>query len=63
MVPVRVGITALGLSHVASDMVKPTERDGATWYECERCGMVFEDETEAKQHERACDAEDPTYLQ
>lgn len=48
---------------VSSGMVKPTERDGMTWYECERCGLLFEDETEANEHERTCDAEDPSYLQ
>lgn len=34
-----------------------------TWYECERCGMVFEDKVEAEQHEQHCDAEEPDYLQ
>lgn len=43
-------------------MVKPTERDGMTWYECERCGLLFEDEREAEEHERNCDAEEPDYL-
>lgn len=44
-------------------MVERTERDGMTWYECEQCGMLFEDENEAKEHERTCDAEEPDYLQ
>lgn len=44
-------------------MVEQTERDGRTWYECERCGMLFEDRNEAEEHERTCDAEEPDYLQ
>lgn len=45
------------------DMVKPAEKDGLTWYECERCGLLLEDREEAEQHEESCDAEEPTYLQ
>ena len=44
-------------------MVKPTEQDGLTWYECERCGLLLEDRDEARQHEDGCDAEEPSYLQ
>ena len=44
-------------------MVKPTERDGLTWYECERCGLLLEDEQEAEEHEATCDASEPDYLQ
>lgn len=44
-------------------MVEPKERDGTTWYECERCGLLLEQEDEANQHESNCDAEEPTYLQ
>lgn len=44
-------------------MVEPTEKDGLTWYECERCGLLLEDQEEATQHERSCDAEEPSYLQ
>ena len=40
-----------------------TERDGMTWYQCEECGLLFDDETEASQHEAGCDAEEPSYLQ
>jgi uncharacterized C2H2 Zn-finger protein len=44
-------------------MVATTERDGQTFYECEGCGMLFDLEDEAQQHESACDEEDPDYLQ
>ena len=44
-------------------MVVQTERDGATWYECERCGLLLETRTEAERHEERCDEEDPTYIQ
>jgi len=44
-------------------MVVQTERDDATWYECEQCGMLFDEKGDAAQHEEACDAEDPSYIQ
>ena len=44
-------------------MVVETVRDGVTWHECEHCGLMFDDEEEARQHEERCDAEDPNYLQ
>lgn len=44
-------------------MVVETERDGATWYECEECGLLLETRTEAEQHEDHCDAEEPSYVQ
>lgn len=44
-------------------MVEPTERDGLTWYQCERCGLLIESREEAKDHENNCDAEEPDYLQ
>ena len=44
-------------------MVAETERDGTTWDECEECGLMFDDSEEATQHERNCDAEDPSYIQ
>ena len=44
-------------------MVVRTERDDMTWYECERCGLLLDDPTDAREHERTCDAEEPTYLQ
>lgn len=44
-------------------MVAVTERDDMTWYKCEECGLMFDDETEAKQHEQGCDAEEPSYIQ
>lgn len=44
-------------------MVATTERDDMTWYECEECGLLFDAEEDASQHETACDAEDPSYIQ
>ncbi|SNZ04802.1 hypothetical protein SAMN06269185_0683 [Natronoarchaeum philippinense] len=44
-------------------MVAHTERDERTWFECEECGLLFDDRADARQHEGACDAEDPPYLQ
>jgi uncharacterized C2H2 Zn-finger protein len=44
-------------------MVSTTVRDGETWYECEHCGMLFDSEEDARQHERNCDAEEPSYIQ
>lgn len=44
-------------------MVATTQHDGSTWYECEMCGLMFDDQSDAKQHESACDAEEPTYIQ
>jgi len=44
-------------------MVSQTQRDGETWYECDACGLMFDDEADANAHEANCDAEDPTYIQ
>ncbi|AGN00252.1 putative C2H2 zinc finger DNA-binding protein [Salinarchaeum sp. Harcht-Bsk1] len=44
-------------------MVVQTERDDMTWYECEKCGLLFDDRSDAKQHEGNCDSEDPSYIQ
>ncbi|WP_423744720.1 hypothetical protein V5735_01345 (plasmid) [Haladaptatus sp. SPP-AMP-3] len=44
-------------------MVVRTERDDATWYQCEQCGLMFDDRSDAEQHEEHCDAEDPSYIQ
>jgi uncharacterized C2H2 Zn-finger protein len=46
-------------------MVTTTERDGMTWYECESCGMLFDAEEDAVQHEDNCEGDeaDPSYLQ
>lgn len=44
-------------------MVSETVRDDLTWFECEACGLLFETKEDASQHEQACDAEEPTYLQ
>ena len=44
-------------------MVATTARDGATWYECEMCGLLFDDRDDAARHEENCDAEEPSYIQ
>jgi len=44
-------------------MVATTERDGDTWYECEKCGLLFDNREDAAQHEENCDAEGPSYIQ
>jgi len=44
-------------------MVSTVERDGQTWYQCDECGLLLDDETDAKAHEEHCDAEEPSYLQ
>ena len=44
-------------------MVEETERDNMLWYRCEECGLMFDAEADARQHEANCDAEEPSYLQ
>lgn len=44
-------------------MVAQTEREDGVWYECEKCGLMFDDESDARQHETNCDAEEPSYIQ
>ncbi|WP_268239798.1 DUF7128 family protein [Halocalculus aciditolerans] len=44
-------------------MVTETTRDGMTWYECEKCGLLFDNVEDAESHEANCDAEDPSYIQ
>ncbi|MEF8936750.1 DUF7128 family protein [Halovenus amylolytica] len=44
-------------------MVSETTEDGATMYECEECGMLFEAREEARTHEENCDGEGPSYIQ
>jgi uncharacterized C2H2 Zn-finger protein len=44
-------------------MVVQTDRDDATWYKCEKCGLMFDDQEDARQHETGCDSEDPSYIQ
>lgn len=44
-------------------MVSKRTRDDMTWYECEACGLMFESREEAREHERHCDAEEPSYIQ
>lgn len=44
-------------------MVAQTQREDGTWYECEECGLLLDDEDDARQHEENCTAEDPSYIQ
>ncbi len=44
-------------------MVVRTEQDDMTWYKCESCGLMFDEEEDARQHEENCDSEDPSYIQ
>ncbi|WP_336003247.1 DUF7128 family protein [Halorientalis halophila] len=44
-------------------MVVQTQRDEVTWYKCEECGLMFDDESDARQHEADCDGEGPSYIQ
>lgn len=44
-------------------MVGQKERDDVTWYVCEGCGLMFDDEEDARQHEQRCDHEEPAYIQ
>ena len=44
-------------------MVVQTQRDEVTWYKCEDCGLMFDDEDDARQHESDCNGEDPSYIQ
>lgn len=44
-------------------MVVQTERDDATWYECETCGLLFDERSDAEEHEKHCDDSDPSYIQ
>jgi len=45
-----------------SHMVEQVERDGETWYRCEACGMMFDVERDAAEHEEDCDGEEPSYI-
>lgn len=44
-------------------MVAQVERDDMTWYKCEKCGLMFDVQSDANQHEENCDAEEPSYIQ
>lgn len=44
-------------------MVGQTKREDGTWYECEECGLLFDEKDDARQHEKNCDAEGPSYIQ
>jgi len=57
------GATNIRYHDPHSCMVATTERDDMTWYQCEECGLMFDDQSEAEQHETNCDSEDPSYIQ
>ncbi len=44
-------------------MISTTTRDEVTWYECDQCGLLFDDEADAETHEANCDDADPSYIQ
>lgn len=44
-------------------MVVTTQRDEMEWFQCEDCGLLFDDPEDAKSHEKCCDAEEPAYIQ
>ena len=46
-----------------SGMVVQTQRDDATWFECETCGLLFDEQSDATEHEKHCDGSDPSYIQ
>lgn len=58
-----IGATILSPRIAGIGMVVQTQRDDATWYECETCGLLFDDQEDAKKHEEQCDGEEPTYIQ
>ena len=60
---VSAGATVFSSGDGDSRMVEETERDDMLWYRCEECGLMFDDQGDAEQHEQNCDAEDPSYLQ
>lgn len=39
-------------------MVSKTTREEMTWYRCESCGLMFDAEADARQHEQDCESED-----
>lgn len=59
---------ATGVMHIQyhvphTIMVETTEREDMIWYRCEECGLLFDVQEEAEQHEAHCDAEEPAYIQ
>ncbi|SIR99618.1 DUF7128 family protein [Natronorubrum daqingense] len=44
-------------------MVAQSQRDDGIWWECEDCGLLFDDKSDASEHEKRCDASEPTYIQ
>lgn len=59
----RADVTHLVYAIALCAMVIQTERDDMTWYKCEGCGLMFDEEEDARQHEENCDSEDPSYIQ
>jgi len=44
-------------------MVSTVDRDGMTWYECDRCGLLFDNESDAEQHEEVCAGDESPYIE
>lgn len=44
-------------------MVTQVQRDEVTWHTCETCGLMFDNEDEAKEHEKRCDSDSTDYIQ
>ncbi|WP_256549415.1 DUF7128 family protein [Natrinema caseinilyticum] len=44
-------------------MVVQTEREDTIWYECETYGLLFDERSDASEHEKRCDDSDPSYIQ
>lgn len=57
------GTMHIGQARIYAGMVVETERDDATWYECETCGLLFDEREDAATHEENCDEEEPSYIQ
>lgn len=43
-------------------MVVQTQKDDTLWYECETCGLLFNNQEDAKTHEKRCEDESPDYI-
>jgi hypothetical protein len=63
--PQSIGRNVMRRDSTPLYMVSTTEKDGATWYRCEECGLMFDAESDARTHETNCDSDDdsPSYLQ
>ena len=44
-------------------MVSTVDRDGMTWYECDHCGLLFDNEPDAEQHEGVCAGDESPYIE